>query len=90
MENQSNSPILILVNQSDDKPEKLLKNIKFWYYSKFILIDNDLERINQLAILIENKGRDVFILKDIEELEKLAGNKEMGISLERLTIHICK
>ena len=90
MECQSTTPILILVNQSDDKPEKLLKNIKLWHYSRFILVDNDLERINQLAILIENKGKEVFILKDIEELEKLAENKGMGFSLERLTVQVCK
>ncbi|WKK59716.1 hypothetical protein [Sphingobacterium sp. BN32] len=90
MESQSNTPVLMLVNQSDDKPERLFNDIKLWHYSKFILVDNDLERINQLAILIENEGKDVIILKDIEELEKLVGNKEMGFPLGRLTIQICK
>ncbi|MDM1048733.1 MULTISPECIES: hypothetical protein [Sphingobacterium] len=91
MESQSNiPPVLILVNQSDDKPEKLFNDIKLWHYSKFILVDNDLERINQLAILIENKGKDVIILKDIEELEKLDENREFGFSLERLTVQVCK
>lgn len=80
----------MLVNQSDDKPERLFNDIKLWHYSKFILFDNDLERINQLAMLIENKRKDVIILKDIEELEKFTDNKEFGLSLERLTVQVCK
>ncbi len=80
----------MLVNQSDDKPERLFNDIKLWHYSKFILVDNDLERINQLAMLIENKRKDVIILKDIEELEKFTDNKEFGLSLERLTVQVCK
>lgn len=77
MENRATLQTLILVNRSNS-PERLADNIEKGNYSRFILIDYNIERVNQLAILLESKGKEVFILKEIGELHTVIGNEKIS------------
>ncbi len=77
MRNQQQTAPFIIVNKKIEPAS--IENKFLREYSRFILIDEDLEQMNELALYLEEHGKTVYIIREIYELEKVF--EKEGISL---------
>ena len=87
MRNQQQKTTLIIVNE-EAKPSYRIANNLLHYYAAFILIDPDLERVNELALILERHNKQVYILREIDELPRVFERADARLVAGYITVHI--
>ena len=87
MKHQKQRATLIIVNE-DAKPSYSIDNDLLQDYSAFILIDPDLERVNELALILERHNKQVYVLREIAELPMVLERPDCRLVAEGITVHV--
>lgn len=87
MKHQKQKTTLIIINEKA-KPGYSLDNQLLHDYAAFILIDRDLERINDLALTLERHNKQVYVLREVDELPMVFERTDAGLSAEAVTVHV--
>lgn len=87
MKNQKQKTTLIIVNEKA-KPSYCIDNKLLHDYAAFILIDPDLERVNELALILERHNKLVYILREIDELPTVLERTNTRLFAEAITVHV--
>lgn len=86
MKNQQQTITFVIVNKKSEPAsieDKIIQEC-----SRFILIDDNLEQVNELALYLEEHGKDVYIIRHIDELEKVFEKEGFNYSEETIKVYV--